>query len=134
MRQNREIARVNSLQSLRIRSLESEVSHLLSENVSLREQVINLAQETERLEAGKLLHTGIHDIKCKLETKLAELSSLTTELGSLPKSVGKLCNERPDRPKQATESRPRAEDLTGGEDGRLPAIAEDKHYPRRTLE
>ncbi|KAJ5772810.1 hypothetical protein N7457_007706 [Penicillium paradoxum] len=134
VRQNREIARVNSLQSLRIRSLESEVSHLLSENVSLRKQIINLTQETERLEAGKMLHNGIYDIKSKLDAKLAELNSLATELGSLPRKVGKLCSEQFDRPKQAAESRPRTEDTNGGEDGRLPAIVEDKYYPRRTLE
>ncbi|KAJ5159216.1 uncharacterized protein N7500_008867 [Penicillium coprophilum] len=133
VRQNREIARVNSLQSLRIRSLESEVSHLLSENVSLRKQVINLTQETERLEAGKLLHNGIYDIKSKLDAKLAELSNLAADLGSLPRKVGKLCDQEFDRPKQA-ESRPRTEEMVGGEDGRLPAIVEDKYYPRRTLE
>ncbi|KXG51666.1 uncharacterized protein PGRI_090590 [Penicillium griseofulvum] len=133
VRQNREIARVNSLQSLRIRSLESEVSHLLSENVSLRKQVINLTQETERLEAGKLLHNGIYDIKSKLDAKLAELSNLAADLGSLPRKVGKLCDQQLDRPKQA-ESRPRTEDMIGGEDGRLPAIIEDKYYPRQTLE
>ncbi|CAG8391971.1 unnamed protein product [Penicillium salamii] len=134
VRQNREIARVNSMQSLRIRSLESEVSHLLSENVSLRKQVINLTQETERLEAGKMLHNGIYDIKSKLDAKLAELSSLATDLGSLPRRVGKLCDEQSQRPKQAPESRPRTEDLFGPDDGRLPAIVEDKYYPRRTLE
>lgn len=134
MRQNREIARVNSLQSLRIRSLESEVSHLLSENVSLRKQVINLTQETERLEAGKMLHNGIYDIKSKLDAKLAELSNLAADLGSLPRKVGKICDEQSDRPKQVVESRPRTEDMMEGEDGRLPAIVEDKYYPRRTLE
>ncbi|KAJ6190107.1 hypothetical protein N7519_000128 [Penicillium mononematosum] len=133
VRQNREIARVNSLQSLRIRSLESEVSHLLSENVSLRKQVINLTQETERLEAGKMLHSGIYDIKHKLDAKLAELSNLAADLGSLPRKVGKLCDDQLDRPKQA-ESRPRTEGMMEGEDGRLPAIVEDKYYPRRTLE
>ncbi|KAJ5951448.1 uncharacterized protein N7479_009861 [Penicillium vulpinum] len=134
VRQNREIARVNSLQSLRIRSLESEVSHLLSENVSLRKQVINLTQETERLEAGKMLQSGIYDIKSKLDAKLAELSSLAADLGSLPRNVTKICGEQFDRPKQAPESRPRTEDMMEGEDGRLPAIVEDKYYPRRTLE
>lgn len=125
---------MNSMQSLRIRSLESEVSHLLSENVSLRKQVINLTQETERLEAGKLLHNGIYDIKSKLDAKLAELSSLATDLGSLPRRVGKLCDEQSQRPKQAPESRPKIDDLFGPDDGRLPAIVEDKYYPRRTLE
>ncbi|OQD84751.1 hypothetical protein PENANT_c012G03964 [Penicillium antarcticum] len=133
VRQNREIARMNSLQSLRIRSLESEVSHLLSENVLLRKQVINLTQETERLEAAKSLHDGIYDIKSKLDAKLAELSSLATDLGSLPRKMDKMCDEQSDRPKMA-ESRLRNEDSMGYDDGRLPAIVEDQYYPRRTLE
>lgn len=124
---------MNSLQSLRIRSLESEVSHLLSENVLLRKQVINLTQETERLEGVKSLHDGIYDIKSKLDAKLAEISSLATDLGSLPRKVNKVCDEQSDRPK-VVESRPRNEDSVGYNDGRLPAIVEDKFYPRHTLE
>ena len=91
VRQNREIARVNSIQSLRIRSLESEVSHLLSENVSLREQSISLSQEL--YEAAKMLKDGVGDIKAKLDSKLAELNSLVTDLGALPRRCGKLYEE-----------------------------------------
>ncbi|KAI9928497.1 hypothetical protein MW887_001710 [Aspergillus wentii] len=80
VRQNREIARVNSIQSLRIRGLESEVSHLLSENVSLREQVITLSQDIARFEAAKMLHEGVYDLKAKLESKLTELGNLVTDL------------------------------------------------------
>lgn len=143
VRQNREIARVNSMQSLRIRSLESEVSHLLSENVSLREQVITLSQEIERLEAAKMLHDGVYEIKSKLDAKLAELSHLSTDLGMLPRKAGKLCEERPEsvhpaRPNASEpDARPRmteSDSNAGADDGRLPAILEDKYYPRRTLE
>lgn len=128
------------MQSLRIRSLESEVSHLLAENVSLREQVINLTQEIERLQAAKLLHDGVYEIKGRLDTKLAELTTLISDLGSLPRKVGKLTGERfeESRPKAtASESRPRMTDPeyhAGVDDGKLPAIMEDKYYPRRTLE
>lgn len=62
VRQNREIARVNSIQSLRIRTLESDVSNLLAENVSLREQVIMLSQELERIESAKSLHDGVSQV------------------------------------------------------------------------
>lgn len=139
VRQNREIARVNSMQSLRIRSLESEVSHLLSENVSLREQVITLNQEIERLEAAKLLSDGVYEIKSKLDAKLAELSHLTMDLGMLPRKVNKLCQTAPPaNPKTSDpDAHPRTteSDLNAGvDDGRLPAIMEDKYYPRRTLE
>ncbi|KAJ5602167.1 hypothetical protein N7510_011701 [Penicillium lagena] len=143
VRQNREIARVNSMQSLRIRSLESEVTHLLSENVSLREQVITLSQEIERLESAKTMRDGVYEIKSKLDAKLAELSALTMDLGMLPCKAGKLCDERPrsanmDRPKPtAPGTKPRTtepEEQGGCDDRKLPAILEDKYYPRRTLE
>lgn len=142
MRQNREIARVNSLQSLRIRSLESEISHLLAENVSLREQVINLTNDIDRLEAAKSLSNGVYEIKSRLDAKLAELSGLANDLGMLPRKVGKLDGDKEgtgfDRPKAtALESKSRPTDLEGQldvDDGRLPAILEDKFYPRRTLE
>ncbi|KAJ5587943.1 uncharacterized protein N7459_003708 [Penicillium hispanicum] len=142
VRQNREIARVNSMQSLRIRSLESEVSHLLAENVSLREQVINLTQEIERLEAVKGLHNGVYEIKSRLDSKLAELSNLASELGMLPRRAGKLdggksnidpnCRKAtaPDLKARTAES----EHLTEIDYGRLPPILENKYYPRRTLE
>lgn len=129
------------MQSLRIRSLESEVSHLLAENVSLREQVINLTQEIERLEAAKLLHDGVYEIKGRLDTKLAELTALISDLGSLPRKVGKLGGEGSDESHRsratAAESRSRMTDSeyhAGVDDGKLPAIMEDKYYPRRTLE
>lgn len=143
VRQNREIARVNSIQSLRIRSLESEVSHLLSENVSLREQTISLNQELERYEAAKMLHDGVYDIKAKLDSKLAELGSLVTDLGALPRRFGKLCDRRAEStdPEHSRLSnldwRRRATDAeynATAEDGKLPVILEDKCYPRNTLE
>ncbi|PYI04840.1 hypothetical protein BO78DRAFT_388208 [Aspergillus sclerotiicarbonarius CBS 121057] len=141
VRQNREIARVNSIQSLRIRSLESEVSHLLSENVSLREQVISLSQEVERYEAVRLLQDGVYDIKTRLDNKLAELNSLVADLGALPR---RLCKRLTEKPQSADHTRPipdwrpkyTDDELNAGQegDGRLPVILEDKYYPRRTLE
>lgn len=129
------------MQSLRIRSLESEVSHLLAENVSLREQVINLTQEIERLDAAKLLHVGINEIKGRLDAKLMELNTVVAELGTLPRKVGNIGRERSQESMSpratATESRPRITDpeyQSAADDGKLPAILEDKYYPRRTLE
>ncbi|KAL4759556.1 shugoshin family protein [Aspergillus foveolatus] len=141
VRQNREIARVNSIQSLRIRSLESEVSHLLSENVSLREQIITLTQELERFEAARTLHDGVYDVKARLDSKLVELGNLITELGSLPRRYSRAVRENgePAPARQSRESGPKEVDDTDPEpnlgflDGRLPVIMEDKFYPRRTL-
>lgn len=143
MRQNREIARVNSIQSLRIRSLESEVSHLLSENVALREQVIALTQDLERFEAARTLHDGVYDVKARLDGKLVELSNLITELGSLPRRYSRSTREKVE-PSLESHSR----DLSSSQqvhdadeqprglfdsDGKLPVILEDKYYPRETL-
>ncbi|CEL11402.1 hypothetical protein ASPCAL14504 [Aspergillus calidoustus] len=148
VRQNREIARVNSIQSLRIRGLESEVSHLLSENVSLREQVITLTQELERFEAAKTLRDGVYDIKTRLDSKLVELGSLVNELGNLPRQYSKTTRERAESelesPTERDSRRPSSVNQVNGADpepaldvevdGRLPVILEDKYYPRRTLE
>lgn len=126
------------MQSLRIRSLESEVSHLLAENVSLREQVINLTNDIDRLEAAKSLSDGVYEIKSRLDSKLAELNTIASDLGLLPRKASKLNDgqlpQELNRPKAtAPESRARATDPEM-DDGRLPAILEDKYYPRRTLE
>ncbi|KAL2837399.1 hypothetical protein BJY01DRAFT_237873 [Aspergillus pseudoustus] len=148
VRQNREIARVNSIQSLRIRGLESEVSHLLSENVSLREQVITLTHELERFEAAKTLRDGVYDIKSRLDSKLVELSSLVTELGSLPRQYSKATHEILEPEFESTTKRHSRKsssinqvssadpqpNLDFEASGRLPVILEDKYYPRRTLE
>ncbi|PYH88472.1 hypothetical protein BO71DRAFT_445227 [Aspergillus ellipticus CBS 707.79] len=144
VRQNREIARVNSIQSLRIRSLESEVSHFLSENVSLREQVISLTQEIERYEAVKSLQDGVNEIKAKLDDKLMELDQLVTELGTLPRTFCNRLGEKSlsiDRKKPTqsildwrSKTTDRDPNVANDEGGGLPVILEDKCYPRRTLE
>ncbi|KAL4877241.1 hypothetical protein BJY04DRAFT_198877 [Aspergillus karnatakaensis] len=144
VRQNRELARVNSIQSLRIRSLESEISHLLSENVSLREQVITLTQELGRFELAKALRDGVFDVKARLDSKLAEMSSLIAELGSLPRQFPKCVRrkegsalQRPSRDSATVTDVDDADPepyLEHDLDGRLPVILEDKYYPRRTLE
>ncbi|RAL13601.1 shugoshin family protein [Aspergillus homomorphus CBS 101889] len=140
VRQNREIARVNSIQSLRIRSLESEISQLLAENVSLREQAIALSQELERYQAVKLLQEGVYDIKSRLDVKLTEFNNLVAELGELPRNYRKKNTAAPIT--SSTQSvldweRKTAENelsLAPDEDGKLPVILEDKYYPRKTLE
>lgn len=141
VRQNREIARVNSIQSLRIRSLESEVSHLLAENVSLRERVITLGQEIERFEAVRLFQDGVYNLKAKLDNKLMELGDLVADLGALPRKFNKSVGGATETIYQSRSSLDLRQHTTEldvnpslQEDGRLPVILEDKSYPRRTLE
>lgn len=158
VRQNREIARyvrptnpptfaycerANSTQSVRIRNLECEVSRLLGENVSLREQIIKLHYELEQT-TNKAVLESVDTVKGRLETKLSELGNLVRELGEVQKtSDAQLARKRKslDRksPKRSPDQRNWRNTLTfsevvGSGDGRLPPIVEDKYYPRRTLE
>ncbi|KAK2790880.1 hypothetical protein FQN52_005325 [Onygenales sp. PD_12] len=144
IRQNREIARANSIQSLRIRTLESDVSRLLAENVCLREEIIALNQELEKSQSSKQLDNEIDIIKTKLDAKLAEFGSLISDLGSLPQRrelVGEPKHGQNNggfhvSPEAARRRSPMkmARETANGDEGRLPAILEDKHYPRLTLE
>ncbi|MCJ1461700.1 hypothetical protein MMC07_000298 [Pseudocyphellaria aurata] len=143
VRQNREIARVNSTQSLRIRTLESEISRLLSENIALRERIISLQYEVDK-RPGRATLAGMGTIKEKLEAKLTELGGLVQELGSIQVAV-----ENPRSPKRKLMNQNESKrspdqknwknnltlsEVTAGGDGRLPPIVEDKYFPRKTLD
>ncbi len=135
--------RANSTQSLRIRNLESEVSRLLSENVSLREQIIRLHYEVEK-NTNRAVQNNVDRVRAKLEAKLTELGGLVQELGKVQDNVE---SQRSQKRKSISRASPKRSpdqknwknaltlsEVTGGADGRLPPIVEDKYYPRRTLE
>jgi len=135
MRQNRDIARVNSTQSVRIRNLENEVSNILAENLLLREQLSRYKLELEGGKAQRVAeHTG--EVKAQLEEKLQELSALISGLGHPPKTKrlslnrGKITIVNPN---QSPISKTWRNDVAEQE-GRLPPIPENKTYPRKTLE
>jgi len=141
MRQNRDIARANSTQSLRIRNLENEISRLLAENLGLREQILRLQNELENGQAQQLAdHTA--DVKSQLEAKMLELGALITGLGDEPKQKkkspqnGKLTRASPGRsPDQRNwENMCTLSEAVASQEGRLPPIMENKTYPRKTLE
>lgn len=140
---NSSLYRANSTQSLRIRNLESEVSRLLSENVSLREQIIKLHYEVEK-HTSRAVQDNVDSVKAKLEAKLTELGGLVQELGKVQNNVE---SQRSHKRKSMNRSSPKRSpdqknwknaltlsEVTGGADGRLPPIIEDKYYPRRTME
>ena len=132
MRQNRDIARANSTQSLRIRNLENETSRLLAENLGLREQILHLRGE---LENGKSQRISEHNsnVKSQLQAKMLELNFLITSLDHEPTPKkrspkgGKIIRASPSRS-------PEQRNWIAVQEGRLPAIMENKSYPRRTLE
>ncbi|CAK7274097.1 hypothetical protein SEPCBS57363_005985 [Sporothrix epigloea] len=147
LRQNRDIARVNSNQSLRIRGLENECARLLSENLKLRGQVLRLEKHHEN-DRSRYIADHALQIKQKMEIQLVELGSLLASFGVEPsvkrlslttsrnasKSVTlSLPNEvRSPQRRPPALSPSEAEDLAI-QDGRLPPIFEYKSFPRQTL-
>ena len=135
LRQNRELAKTNSQQSIRIRSLENDCSRLLAENLSLREQVLQLQNALES-HAQRPSFGNIDAVKAKLEAKMLELGGLVSELGQMKK-----VDERPRGRSQlaATRRSPDGRQWRSGlglqevENHMLPTITEDKFYPRRTM-
>ncbi|KAI0124598.1 hypothetical protein F4776DRAFT_655559 [Hypoxylon sp. NC0597] len=146
LRQNRDIARVNSTQSLKIRSLENECVRLLSENLDLRGQVLRLQTELEDSKAQKIADHAL-EIKEKMEAQLAEWGNMLASLGHepMPKS------RSPREPKRAkhrssigrismsewkrrdTVSSMKDLEAAAAQEGRLPPIWENKTCPRETL-
>ncbi|KAI0809334.1 hypothetical protein GGR55DRAFT_170261 [Xylaria sp. FL0064] len=147
LRQNRDIARINSTQSLKIRSLENECARLLSENLQLRSEVLRLKTELEGSHAHRVAEHALQ-IKEKLEAQLVEWGSMLAGLGHepLPKNRSPRALKKP-RLQRNSIGRTRAsdwrrretigsmEDLEAAalQEGRLPPLWEDKTYPRETL-
>lgn len=138
IRQNREIARANSIQSARIRTLESEVSRLVTENVTLRDEISWLNRELEKRQGSERFDNQVFAVKEKLEAKLVELSALVTDLSSLPQkrihtNSANQASGSPSLSLSPAIVRPGQNPLVEDED-RLPVILEDKNYPRLTPE
>ncbi|KAK5192152.1 hypothetical protein LTR47_003611 [Exophiala xenobiotica] len=143
IRQNREIARVNSTQSQRIRNLETEVTRLVAENVAWREQAIAAKSEAERWRRTNSVSEEILNMKEKLQSKVKEVSLLLAEMGELPEKAARKAKRKSRIQTESIAEQDWKHRLSMREaavaerdmhDGRLPAILEDKLYPRRTLE
>ena len=145
-RQNRDLARTNSAQSQRIRNLETEISRLLADNISFREAAIAAQKEAERCRSTYYIEEAVREVRDKLQRKLDAVAGLMEELGSLPDRARR--KERDERRRSGVidlnpirspnekdwRNRQTLAGVLGQEDGRLPAILEDKQYPRRTLD
>jgi hypothetical protein len=147
IRQNREIARVNSNQSQRIRNLETEISRIAAENLTLRQEIIAAQAEAERWRRTKTVNREILDLKDRLERKLKDVVALVGEMTNIPEHA---TTRRQSRRRSGAENLKTTSELEWKNrlamreilakergdalDGRLPNILEDKLYPRRTLE
>nr|POE97286.1 shugoshin [Quercus suber] len=132
IRQNRELAKNNSTQSLRIRHLEIEVGRLQSDNLELREQVLQLQGSLDRAHVGVGVQV-VEKIRDELKAKLTELGYLVAGLDNgirnaqplqVARSLGTIEGQWRDRQPLMDAMR----------DSQLPTINEDKLYPRRTLD
>jgi hypothetical protein len=128
--------RINSQQSIRIRTLENDASRLLAENLSLREQVVQL-QNTLDAQPRAPSFNDIDAVKDRLEAKMQELGGLVAELGQLKKK-----NRESSRRKSQATAMKRSPDerqwrsglcLQEVENAMMPTITEDKFYPRKTM-
>ncbi|KAK4455511.1 hypothetical protein QBC34DRAFT_69408 [Podospora aff. communis PSN243] len=142
LRQNRDLARVNSNQSNRIRTLENECARLLSENLDLRGQVMRLEKELENNAADRIADHAL-EIKAKMEAQLAELAAMVAGLGTEPPAKRHSPERRiparhaPRGLKSPAQRRPRQTsadpETLAAQEGRLPPIYENKSYPRATM-
>ncbi len=142
MRQNRDIAKANSAQGLRIRTLENETSRLLTENLGLKEHIIRLQNEVENGKARRIADHTV-ELRAQLEEKLAEIGTLINGLG---REITTPKKKSPQMGKSSRKSLTQSpvqrnwknlctlSEAVNGQDGRLPPILENKSYPRRTLE
>ncbi|KAI1388787.1 uncharacterized protein F4822DRAFT_257944 [Hypoxylon trugodes] len=146
LRQNRDIARVNSTQSLKIRTLENECVRLLSENLDLRGQILRLQTELEDNKAQKIADHAL-EIKEKMEAQLAEWGSMLASLGHEPirksrspreakrakhrSSIGRISMSEWKR--RDTVSSMKDLEAAALQEGRLAPIWENKTCPRETL-
>ncbi|KAI2631964.1 hypothetical protein GGR54DRAFT_9116 [Hypoxylon sp. NC1633] len=146
LRQNRELARCNSTQSLKIRSLENEVVRLLSENLDLRGQVLRLQTDLEESSAQRIADHAL-EIKEKMEAQLAEWGTMLAGLGHEPipksrsprepkkakqrSSIGRLSMSEWKR--RESPSLMKEAEAAAIQEDRLPPIWENKTCPRETL-
>ncbi|PHH81659.1 hypothetical protein CDD82_248 [Ophiocordyceps australis] len=83
LRQNRDLAKSNSIRALRVRELENELGFVLSENLQLRARIIELEKQVEDNDARKIANHALA-IKTKLEAQLMEWATLVGGLGLEP--------------------------------------------------
>ena len=113
---------------------------MLSENITLREENIQLKQELDDGRSKRALD-NVYNLKEQLEVKIKELNDVVGALGKVPKLTLRTTPKRRKEDRRSAERSPGQRnwktsaslaELAG--DGRLPPILEDKRYPRRTLE
>ncbi|KAL1895349.1 hypothetical protein Cpir12675_003255 [Ceratocystis pirilliformis] len=142
LRQNRELARINSTQAIRLRQLEAECARMLSENLELRSVILRMETEAENNKAARIADQAL-EIKAKLESQLAGFGDLLANLGSEPPAKRQSLSPGSRKiatPKSASRRRSASHkvlrdmakeaEARAREEGRLTPIIEHTTYPR----
>ncbi|KAI9893205.1 MAG: hypothetical protein M1814_000332 [Vezdaea aestivalis] len=137
LRQNRELAKANSAQSVRVRALEAEVAKLMSETITLKDT--NHQLECELARHSESHPTKVQNIHDNLELKVGELSDLLRSLNGVY-TRGERQAPTPERVRniRPQQFRPwRAPRSSGGIqefiDDRLPTLPEGTEYSQISL-
>ncbi|KAK6006574.1 hypothetical protein QM012_006984 [Aureobasidium pullulans] len=130
VRQNRELAKNNSAQCLRIRALECEVSRLLAENLDLREDIVHLrAQLSEP--RSHIDNSALDSVKDQLQAKLLEFGALVSELGQIQTTHPSLPQDKSYDTSSWRPEVPAA--ILSGQAPRMDGIAEETSSPGGSL-
>lgn len=134
IRQNRELAKNNSAQCLRIRALECDISRLLAENLNLREEILHLQGQLCAAERH-VNSSSLLSVKDQLDAKLKEFGSLISDLGTLQelgsKKYESLSTNRHPDPTSWRPDVPMA--ALNGQAFRMSGIMEERSSPGGTL-
>ncbi|KAK2010313.1 shugoshin [Colletotrichum eremochloae] len=144
LRQNRDLAKANAVHLARIKNLEADYARCLSDNIELNGRIIGLEKELENSNARRIADHAL-DIRSRLETQLMDCMSLIESLGQEPPTKrhasprGRRISRASLSHRSPPQRRPPREPTKDTEaralqEGRLPPIAENKSYPRATLD
>lgn len=136
IRQNRELAKNNSTQSLRIRSLELDVSRLLQTNLELREEVLRLRSEVHNARRQSA-REGVERFKEEMVAKLREMSRIVESVEMDETARDKIIREeRAERRRSVMSTmdfRERQPLVDAMRECQMPTIDELEQAPRRTM-
>ncbi|KAK9490931.1 hypothetical protein V1508DRAFT_423273 [Lipomyces doorenjongii] len=105
LRQNRELARVNSSHSTRIGNLESKIASLISENLELRQQIISLEHSRKQWITRKC-----SEVRVKIQRKVKEIDEL---LDTFEMSAKDAIYASPDGDSEGSERRDSLDSVVG---------------------
>ncbi|KAF8544067.1 hypothetical protein BDD12DRAFT_817793 [Trichophaea hybrida] len=134
-RQNKEISRSHSVLTKRVHDLQIETTRLLTDNISLREQVLRLEVELARRDQERKTLQKNQATQKKLEEKMAEVGLLLKELNQPCTPLAKCSTPPDDDSSPYLESRLLRDSYIPGEglEGYMPAIEEEVQSRRSSM-